>query len=203
MPRLGTGSLRRRAQAMFVRPDLIVEEIRGNVDSRLRKLDEGEYDAILLAEAGLKRLGLSHRMTQILPHEVMLPAVGQGALGLETREDDIVTQALLMSLDHAASHAAVDAERSMLATLRGGCLAPIGASATVDSNGLLKLVGVVVRVDGKQRVMAHAQGPMGDAVQIGQKVAEDLLSSRCRGPDRAFTSYIGWIFAKQLSTLWF
>lgn len=174
--RLGTGSLRRRAQALFIRPDLVVEEIRGNVDSRLRKLDEGQYDAIMLAEAGLKRLGLDARMTQILPLELMLPAVGQGALGLETREDDIVTQALLMPLDHAPSHAAIDAERSMLATLRGGCLAPIGASATVSAEGELTLIGVVVRVDGEKRISAQAHGPMADAVQIGKAVAEDLLS---------------------------
>ena len=124
---VGTGSLRRRTQLLRLRPDLEIREIRGNVDTRLKKLDDGEFDAILLAEAGLVRLGLAARITQRLAPQVMLPAVGQGALGLETRADDVVVRELLAPLDHAETRAAVTAERQMLAALRGGCLAPVGA----------------------------------------------------------------------------
>ncbi len=123
--RVGTGSTRRRAQLLFVRPDLQVLDIRGNVDTRLRRLDEGQYEAIVLAEAGLRRLGLSERITQVLPSSLMMPAVGQGALGIEIRRDDKSTRDVLAAIDHRASHLAVLAERSLLAALRGGCLAPI------------------------------------------------------------------------------
>ena len=128
--RIGTGSLRRKAQLLHLRPDLQVEEIRGNVDTRLRKLDEGQYDAIVLAEAGLRRLGLAERIVQVIPRSLMLPAVGQGALGIEARADDAATCNLLAPLDDAATHQAVLAERSLLLTLRGGCLAPVGDVGT-------------------------------------------------------------------------
>ena len=113
-----------------MRPDLQVRDIRGNVDTRLRKLHAGQYDAIVLAEAGLERLGLAGQITQRLPTAIMLPAVGQGALALEIRTDDRPTRELLQSLDDAASHAAVTAERAMLAALHGGCLAPVAAWGT-------------------------------------------------------------------------
>ncbi len=124
---VGTGSLRRRAQLLHVRPDLQVRDIRGNVDTRLGKLHAGQYDAVILAEAGLERLGLSGQIAQRLPMAIMLPAVGQGALGLEVRSDDRPTLELIQSLDDADSRAAVSAERAMLAALRGGCLAPVAA----------------------------------------------------------------------------
>ena len=135
---VGTGSPRRKTQLWHVRPDLDIRGIRGNVETRVAKLDAGGYDAIVLAEAGLARLGLADRITQVLPPSILLPAVGQGALGLETREDDAWARAAIAPLDHPASHAAVLAERTMLAVLEGGCLAPIGAWARME-NDLLTL----------------------------------------------------------------
>lgn len=172
--RVGTGSLRRQAQLMHMRPDLICENIRGNVDTRVRKLDDGEFDAIVLAEAGLKRLGLATRITQLLPLDVMLPAVGQGALGIECRADDARTRATLQVIDDADAHAAVLSERSLLAHLRGGCLAPIGALGQIQ-NGVLRLVAVVLSADGKQRLIASEAAAPGDASALGRRVAENLL----------------------------
>jgi hydroxymethylbilane synthase len=173
--RVGTGSLRRKAQLLHVRPDLVVLEIRGNVETRLRKLDDGEYDAIVLAEAGLKRLGFADRIAAVLPRVIMLPAVGQGALGIETRSDDERTRKLLAPLDDIATHAAVTAERSMLAALRGGCLAPVGAAGLVEGSAL-SLDGVVLSGDGRQRITAAAAGRIEDAVAIGQQAADLLLA---------------------------
>jgi hydroxymethylbilane synthase len=173
--RVGTGSLRRQAQLLHFRPDLQLLDIRGNVDTRLRKLHEGEYDAIILAEAGLRRLGLAERITQVIPAEIMLSAVGQGALGLETRGDDEATQRALASLNDPATHAAVVSERSLLATLRGGCLAPVGAWARKDGDQLL-LEAVVLSGDGRQRIAASGRAPVEDALQLGREVAEQLLS---------------------------
>jgi hydroxymethylbilane synthase len=173
--RVGTGSLRRKAQLLHVRPDLVVLEIRGNVETRLRKLDDGEYDAIVLAEAGLKRLGFADRIAAVLPRAIMLPAVGQGALGIETRSDDERTRKLLAPLDDIATHAAVTAERSMLAALRGGCLAPVGAAGLVEGSAL-SLDGVVLSGDGRQRITAAAAGRIEEAVAIGQQAADLLLA---------------------------
>jgi hydroxymethylbilane synthase len=173
--RVGTGSLRRQAQLRHVRPDLVVENIRGNVDTRLRKLDEGKYDAIVLAEAGLRRLGLAGRIAQVLPFDVMLPAVGQGALGIECRANDVATLSALAAIDDAEAHAAVLAERSLLAHLRGGCLAPIGALAQIGS-GRLQLSAVVLSRDGSQRLAASDAAPPVDAEELGRKVAESLLA---------------------------
>jgi len=173
--RLGTGSLRRQAQVRHARPDLQVESVRGNVDTRVRKLDEGQFDAIVLAEAGLKRLGLSGRISQVLPPDRMLPAVGQGALGIECRGDDASTLAALWSLDDADSHAAVLAERTLLARLRGGCLAPIGALARID-NGRLHLTAVVLNPEGVRRVAASDESTAADAISLGCRVADDLLA---------------------------
>ena len=172
---VGTGSLRRRTQLLRLRPDLDIREIRGNVDTRLKKLDDGEFDAILLAEAGLVRLGLAARITQRLAPEVMLPAVGQGALGLETRADDVAVRELLAPLDHAETRAAVTAERQMLAALRGGCLAPVGAWGRV-ADAVLSLDGVVLNEDGQERVFASHSAPPEKAAGLGQRVAEHLLS---------------------------
>ncbi len=133
---VGTGSLRRRAQLLHIRPDLRMADIRGNVDTRLRRVADGDFDAIVLAEAGLNRLGLADRITQILSVERMLPAVGQGALGIEARSDDEATCEVLNALDHTETHQAVLAERSLLRTLQGGCLAPIGAWARIEEGSL-------------------------------------------------------------------
>ena len=173
---LGTGSSRRRSQLWHVRPDLRIEDIRGNVDTRLRKLHEGEYDALILAEAGLTRLDLAAHITQVLPRSLMLPAVGQGALGLETRCDDTGTRDLLSILNHAPTHQAVLAERAMLAGLRGGCLAPIGAWGRVQPDGQLYLDGVVLSPDGRHKLAASAAGAAVDAISLGQQVASNLLA---------------------------
>ena len=172
--RVGTGSSRRRTQLLHARPDLNVLDIRGNVDTRLKKLDEQQYDAIILAEAGLKRLGFSDRITCILPKEVMLPAVGQGALGLECRADDQETRKTLLQLNDDASQASVRAERALLATLRGGCLAPIGAWARME-DGQLILDAVVLSHDGQQRLIARDIADAQQAVALGQAVAQKLL----------------------------
>jgi hydroxymethylbilane synthase len=171
---VGTGSLRRQSQLRHARPDLRVESIRGNVDTRIRKLGEGQFDAIVLAEAGLKRLGLARRITQVLPCEVMLPAVGQGALGIECRRDDLAMLTALDSLNDADSHAAVLAERALLAHLRGGCLAPIGALARV-ANGQLRLSAVVLDPNGSRRLDASGAASSADAISLGRRVADDLL----------------------------
>ena len=136
---IGTGSLRRRANLLHARPDLQMADIRGNVDTRLAKLDQGQFEAIVLAQAGLKRLGLDARARQIIPYEVMLPAVGQGALGIETRADDPATRKSIQQLDDALSHAAVLAERVLLQVVGGGCLAPIGALASPATGDRLEL----------------------------------------------------------------
>jgi hydroxymethylbilane synthase len=174
---VGTGSLRRRAQLLHVRADLATKAIRGNVDTRLRKLDAGQYDALVMAEAGLRRLGLQERITQPLPLLTALPAVGQGALGLETRDDDRAAREAVAPLDHPASHRAVLAERAMLAALRGGCLAPIAAWGRVepDSPDSLLLSGRVLSPDGRERLEATLSGPWEEAANLGRRVAEVLL----------------------------
>jgi hydroxymethylbilane synthase len=172
---VGTGSLRRRAQLLHARPDLQMKDIRGNVDTRLRKLDEGQYDAVVLAEAGLRRLELAGRITQILPLETVLPAVGQGALGLETRSDDRPVREALEQLDDAATHAAVVAERAMLAELRGGCLAPVAAWARAE-NDLLLLQGRVISPDGGEQIEATASGPLDRPAELGLQVAQELAA---------------------------
>lgn len=171
---IGTGSLRRRAQLRRVRPDLMMNDVRGNVDTRLRKLAEGRYDGLVLAEAGLRRLELAEQITQVLPLSIVLPAVGQGALGLETRAgDDSVQQ--LEPLDDPATHAAVLAERAMLAALEGGCLAPIAAWGRVEDE-TLKLTGRVLSPDGTQRIEATLTESPNEAVQLGRRVAGELAA---------------------------
>lgn len=173
--RIGTGSLRRKAQLLHQRKDLRVEEIRGNVETRLRKLDAGEYDALLLAEAGLRRLGLADRITAVLPRDTMLPAVGQGALGIEARADDRHTRAALLQIDDAATHQAVIAERTLLATLRAGCLAPVGAWARIEG-GQMVLEAVVVAPDGSQRISVRDTAPPAESESLGKRAAEQLLA---------------------------
>ena len=172
---IGTGSLRRQAQLLHHRPDLKTLPIRGNVDTRLRKLDAGEYDAIVLARAGMKRLGLADRITQVLPLTLMLPAVGQGALGLETRLEDEQTYTLLAPLNDRPTHMAVLAERGLLHHLRGGCLAPVGAWARMDED-LLRLSAVVLSADGQKRIDAESTGDPAAAAALGIHVADKLLS---------------------------
>ncbi len=175
--RIGTGSLRRQAQLKHMRSDLHVADIRGNVETRIAKLDAGDYDAIVLAEAGLLRLGLADRITEIISKDRMLPAIGQGALGLETRANDKPTREALKPLDDQSTHASVLAERSLLATLRGGCLAPVGAWGRLDDAGELKLDAVVLSRDGQQCLHAAQSGDLADAKEIGSSVATELLKA--------------------------
>jgi hydroxymethylbilane synthase len=177
--RVGTGSLRRRAQLLFARADLVLEEIRGNVETRLRKLDEGQFDALVLAAAGLKRLGLAARITERLTPPVMYAAVGQGALGLECRTVDHPLRELLATLDDSAAHAGVTAERALLAALRAGCHAPVGARTTVNGDRLT-LEGVVLSSDGRDRLVAEDSGEISDGENLGRRVADSLVSLGAR-----------------------
>ena len=173
--RIGTGSPRRQAQVRHARPDIELLEIRGNVETRLRKLDAGEYDAIILAVAGLERLGLAGRVTQPLRPPVMFPAVGQGALGLECRSDDEWLREILARISHTSTLAAVTAERALLADLRAGCHAPLGVASTFDGTDL-QLEAVVLSPDGRSRITAKATAPMSTAVSLGRAVAGLLKS---------------------------
>ena len=173
--RVGTGSLRRRAQLLHVRRDLRMEDIRGNVETRLRKLHQGDFDALILAEAGLRRLGLDQHIVEVLPLELILPAVGQGALALEARCDDGTTLSIAASLDHPPTRAAVLAERAMLSALQGGCLAPVAALACVDG-GQLTLRGRVISRDGSDLLESSRTATASEAVELGRRLAETLLA---------------------------
>jgi hydroxymethylbilane synthase len=172
---VATSSLRRRAQILHRRSDVQVVTVRGNVETRLRKLTEQGLDALVLAQAGLERLGLKDAIVEILDPTWMLPAVGQGALGLECRTDDTSTLALLRRLDDCASHAAVIAERSLLRTLGGGCQVPIGASA-IATSGTVSLRGAVLDANGTRRVEAQSDGPVNQAEELGRTVAGWLMA---------------------------
>jgi hydroxymethylbilane synthase len=174
--RVGTSSLRRAAQLRAIRPDLEIENIRGNLDTRLRKLDEGRYDAIMLASAGLRRLGWENRISELLDPDVMCPAVGQGALAVETRKDDGEAYNLSKKLDHPDSRIAVTAERAVLASLGGGCQVPIGAHATVDHGRIVHIRAVVVSPDGSQVIRKEARGLATEAAAIGRVLGEQLLA---------------------------
>jgi hydroxymethylbilane synthase len=172
---VGTSSLRRRSQALHRRPDLHLVNLRGNVETRLRKLAEQNLDGIILAQAGLERLGLASAITEILDPQWMLPAIGQGALGLECRADDAATLAVLGPLNDGATRQAVLAERALLRGLGGGCLVPIGVRTRVEGEQLF-LGGAVLTPDGKQRVEAQTSGALKQAETLGQELAEQLLN---------------------------
>ena len=157
-----------------MRPDLQTKEIRGNIETRLRKLHENHYDALMLAEAGLTRLGLIGEITQSMPMSIVLPAVGQGALGLETRRDDKTALSALDAIDHPPTHCAVLAERAMLAVLHGGCLAPIAAWGRVE-NGRLAFTGRVLSPDGRRKIEAVGNADLRASIELGRRVAEKLL----------------------------
>ena len=171
---IGTSSLRRRSQLANRRPDLTLIELRGNVDTRLRKLTEQGLDAIILAEAGLVRLGLSHAITEILDAEWMLPAVGQGAIGLECRDADTDSRASVAALNDADTWSRITAERAMLWSLGGGCLVPIGATSQVR-DGVLIVRGAVLSIDGRRRITATHRGPANTPLAIGQELAAMLI----------------------------
>jgi hydroxymethylbilane synthase len=171
---VGTGSQRRRSQLLHARPDLRTQDIRGNVETRLRKLRDGQFDVVILAEAGLQRLGLSAQITQVLPMAIFLPAIGQGALGIEARTGDEPTRAALAPLNDAATCAAVTAERAMLAALQGGCLAPVAGWGRVEADRLV-LSGRVLSPDGSHMLDATLSADPADAASLGQRVAQQLL----------------------------
>ena len=177
--RLATSSLRRQTQLRALRPDLVYVAIRGNLDTRLRKLERGDCDALVLAAAGVHRLGLANQVTSYFRFDQMCPAVGQGALGIEIRTDDGRTCAAVAPLDHAATHHAVRAERAVLLRLGGGCQVPIAAHAIVE-DGELRLRGLVANLDGSRLIRAQVRGPASDPEAVGAAVAEDLLRQGAR-----------------------
>ena len=178
--RVGTSSLRRRAQILHQRPDLTLLELRGNVDTRLRKLHDLDLDAIVLAEAGLVRLGLGHRITEVLDVDWMLPAVGQGAIGLECRTPDAAMVQLARSITCARTWALVLAERAMLAALGGGCLVPIGVTSD-EAHGVLTLRGAVLSATGMRRIVATHRGHATAPLAVGQELAAMLLAEGAAG----------------------
>jgi hydroxymethylbilane synthase len=183
--RVGTSSLRRQAQLKAVRPDLDIYPLRGNVDTRLRKLEAGEYDAIILAAAGLNRLGKTQLVRQVISAEIMCPAAGQGALGIEIRAGDAVTRQHLLFLDDGAARATTTCERALLNKLGGGCQVPIGAFAEVR-NGRLHLEAIVADPDGSKVLRESRDGS--DPVQLGESVGETLLG---RGGDAILEAVYG------------
>ena len=172
---LGTAGLRRQAQILERRPDLKIVPLRGNVQTRLRKLAEGEVDAMLLALAGLRRLGLADRLTEVLEPEVMLPAVAQGAIGIETRRDDAATKRLLAAIACAATERRVTAERALLAALDGSCRTPIAALAALSDDGArLSLRAKALSHDGRHVFAATVEGPAADAAALGAEAGADI-----------------------------
>jgi hydroxymethylbilane synthase len=184
--RVGTSSLRRQAQLLHIRPDLAIVSLRGNLDTRIRKLSDEGLDAIVLAAAGVARLGLAHVVTEVLPPEVLLPAIGQGALGIEVREPGTESREpraesraarvaeMVKALDDRETHVAVRAERAMLKRLGGGCQVPIAAWATVEADAIL-LRGLIAATDGVTVIRGEARGTVGEPEAVGRDLAEDLL----------------------------
>ena len=172
---VGTSSLRRSTQLLNIRPDLRIAQLRGNLDTRLRKLDEGQFGAIILAAAGVKRLGWANRITEIMPAEVSLPAIGQGAIGIECRVGDPFINDLVASLNHEDTSVCVRAERAFLKKLEGGCQVPIAAYARL-SGGRIVMDGLVGSISGDRIIRGHIEGDRGDPEVLGDTLAEDVLS---------------------------
>jgi hydroxymethylbilane synthase len=172
--RLGSSSLRRGAQARHARPDLTVHPLRGNLDTRIRKLETEGLDAIILAAAGVRRLGLEARITEYIPDSIMLPAIGQGALAIEIREDDDETRRLLGPIDHQETRLAVESERAFLSRLEGGCQVPIAAHAKIDGDEV-ELTGLVAEIDGSLLLRETTRGRVGKHEEIGIALANELL----------------------------
>jgi hydroxymethylbilane synthase len=183
---LGTSSLRRSCQLLNIRPDIKIKQLRGNLDTRVRKLDEGQFEAIIVAAAGVKRLRLQKRITEILPVDISLPAIGQGAIGIECRIDDEFINSLIAPLNHPETSVCVKAERAFLKRLEGGCQVPIAAHATVKlknknskfeiRNSKLLLKGLVGSISGDRIIKGHIEGSTDEAESIGIQLAEDVLS---------------------------
>ena len=177
--RVGTSSLRRQCQLRARRPDLRILDLRGNVGTRLGKLDAGDYDAIVLACAGLKRLGMAARITSALAPELMLPAIAQGVIGIECRCDDEWVKALIAPLNHEETLQRTTAERAMNATLAGGCQAPVAGYSVINANAI-ELRGLVGRADGSEIIHGDISGPVQQAAALGKQLADDLLSRGAR-----------------------
>ncbi|MCG6552064.1 MAG: hydroxymethylbilane synthase [Candidatus Magnetominusculus sp. LBB02] len=178
--KLGTSSLRRSCQLLSIKPHLNIIALRGNLDTRLRKLDDGEFDAIILAAAGMKRLAVEGRITEMLPVEISLPAIGQGAIGIECRADcgqskDKLINALVKRLSHEATAVCVLAERAFLKRLEGGCQVPIAAYATLSNSGKIYISGLVGSVDGGRMIRGDIKGDANDSASLGVMLAEDLI----------------------------
>jgi hydroxymethylbilane synthase len=185
--RVGTSSLRRQSQLLQARPDLSISMLRGNLDTRLKKLREGQFDAIVLAAAGLRRLGWEREITEYLAPEISLPAIGQGALGIEGRGDDQFLRSLLSGLEHAPTRTMVLAERALLHRLQGGCQVPIAAHATLNGSDAT-LEGLVASVDGKEIIRDTVRGTVADPESMGIELAERLLA---RGGDKILQAIYG------------
>ena len=177
---IGTSSLRRSAQLHYARPDMVTQPIRGNLDTRLKKLESENFDALVLAAAGVKRLNLEHKITEYLNPELMLPAIGQGALCIEIRKDDSIVGPLVAALDHAATRAAVTGERAFLNRLEGGCQIPIAGYGRISENQFT-LTGLVAEVDGTRVIKGEKSGPLDASTSIGIELAEELLA---KGADK-------------------
>lgn len=186
--KIGTSSLRRRAQLLSYRPDFHIIPLRGNVDTRVRKLDTMGLDAIVLAAAGVKRMNMEGRISQFISPEVCLPAIGQGALGIETRIADDEVNQYLSIIDHEATHLSIVAERAFLRRLEGGCQVPIGAWGSVSDQGWLTLKGFVGDLDGRKSIKGEIEGEMGKAQELGMTLAENLLF---RGADEILRELYG------------
>ena len=174
--RIGTSSLRRQAQILNRRPDFHLEPLRGNINTRLRKLKDGLYDAIILAHAGVKRLGWDDEVTEVMEPEVMLPAIGQGALGIEARVDDQTTLGRISFLNHPETSVCVTAERAFLKRLEGGCQVPVAAYATVR-DGEVSMKGLVAGVDGVKFILRKSNGSSSEADSLGRSLAEQILDA--------------------------
>ncbi|HEX7767821.1 MAG TPA: hydroxymethylbilane synthase [Nitrospira sp.] len=185
--RVGSSSLRRQSQFLHARPDLRIEMLRGNLDTRLKKLKEGQFDAIILAAAGLRRLGWTEEITEYLDPQLCLPAIGQGALGIEGRSNDQFVRSILSRLTHPPTQVAVTAERALLHRLEGGCQVPIAAYATL-TNDQVNLEGLVASVDGKTVIRDAVQGTRAEAQVLGTRLAERLLA---RGADKILGEIYG------------
>lgn len=174
---VGTSSMRRQCQLLAARPDLKIAMLRGNVPTRIKKLDDGEFDAIVLAAAGLTRLGMADRITQLLPLELSIPAVAQGVLGLETRGQDFLTAELIRRAIHdPAEERRIAAERSFLARMGGSCQTPLAAHATERPGGGIRMIGMCGMPDGSKILRAEIGGPVEDAELLGQKLGDELIA---------------------------
>jgi len=177
---IGTSSLRRGAQLRHARPDIVIRSIRGNLDTRLKKLESENFDALVLAAAGVKRLNLEHKITEYLDPALMLPAIGQGALCIETRKDDAIVGPLVASLDHVSTRSVVAGERAFLNRLEGGCQVPIAGHGRISENQFA-LTGLVAEIDGTRIIKGEKSGPLDSSETIGIDLAEELLA---RGADK-------------------